>query len=228
MRFSKNRALLFVGCSFLLAGCGDGWETVEYSGRVPYTLERTAGSGVEYVRARMKPEKQLKLADGLEDQLAGTKGKGYGSKRVHEVQPHAGSEDFSGRDFEAIDPAAGPAEDMGAAEPTSEQIMMQKLLQDEEGLEGAYSTSAQNQNRITASAIEPAAGNFAQSNAGSVVIDPPPVSAASDDELSGESASGFISEKQIVVPKSQMFQPLSEGERQLNEIYEDGVFETQD
>lgn len=42
----------------LLAGCGDGegWEIVPYHG-VPYTLERTAGTGVAYVRANMLPER---------------------------------------------------------------------------------------------------------------------------------------------------------------------------
>lgn len=41
----------------LIAGCGDGWEVVKYTG-FPYNdMERTAGSGVEYVRAKLMPEK---------------------------------------------------------------------------------------------------------------------------------------------------------------------------
>jgi hypothetical protein len=39
-----------------LTACGDGWEVKPYDG-VPYTHERTAGRGVEYVRASMLPEK---------------------------------------------------------------------------------------------------------------------------------------------------------------------------
>lgn len=38
-----------------LAGC-DGYERVAYTG-VPYNNERTAGTGVAYVRANMLPEK---------------------------------------------------------------------------------------------------------------------------------------------------------------------------
>ena len=39
-----------------LAACGEGWVTQPYEG-VPYTYERTAGRGVEYVRASMAPAK---------------------------------------------------------------------------------------------------------------------------------------------------------------------------
>ena len=39
-----------------LAGCGEGWEAKLYDG-FPYGNLRTAGNGIEYVRARMMPEK---------------------------------------------------------------------------------------------------------------------------------------------------------------------------
>ena len=39
----------------VLVGCGDGWETRPYEG-IPYG-HRTAGNGIEYVRAVMKQEK---------------------------------------------------------------------------------------------------------------------------------------------------------------------------
>ncbi len=39
-----------------LAGCGDGWEMKPYH-NTPYDGDRTAGTGVEYVRAHMMPEK---------------------------------------------------------------------------------------------------------------------------------------------------------------------------
>jgi len=42
--------------SAALYGCGDGYEAVPYHG-VPYVEDRTAGAGVEYVRAHMLPEK---------------------------------------------------------------------------------------------------------------------------------------------------------------------------
>ena len=48
-----------------LAGCGEGgWEMVPYT-QVPYTLERTAGTGVAYVRAHMLPQKGPSLEPAL-------------------------------------------------------------------------------------------------------------------------------------------------------------------
>lgn len=41
---------------FTLSACGEGWVPQKYTG-FPYEEERTAGSGVEYVRARLLPEK---------------------------------------------------------------------------------------------------------------------------------------------------------------------------
>lgn len=42
-----------------LAACGEGYEMKPYYG-VPYTDERTAGHGVEWVRASMLPPKEMK------------------------------------------------------------------------------------------------------------------------------------------------------------------------
>ena len=41
---------------FFLAAC-DGYEPVEMTHMVPFTMERTAGKGVMYVRAAMMPAK---------------------------------------------------------------------------------------------------------------------------------------------------------------------------
>ena len=46
-----------------LAGCGEGWEAVEFRGSVPYVEERTAGPGVMYVRAHMMPAKTVVLPE---------------------------------------------------------------------------------------------------------------------------------------------------------------------
>ncbi len=39
-----------------LTACGEGYEMVPYQG-TPYTMERTAGTGVQYVLAKMLPKK---------------------------------------------------------------------------------------------------------------------------------------------------------------------------
>lgn len=44
----------------LLVSCGEGWEAQRVDNVVPYG-SRTAGSGVAYVRAKMLPEKDLKV-----------------------------------------------------------------------------------------------------------------------------------------------------------------------
>lgn len=52
------KKLLMMGAivpALFLAGCGDGWEMRAYN-NIPYG-DRTAGSGVEYVRAHMMPVK---------------------------------------------------------------------------------------------------------------------------------------------------------------------------
>lgn len=48
-----------------LAGCGEGYEAVEVRGKVPYTMERTAGPGIAYVRAMMMPEKTVVLPEPM-------------------------------------------------------------------------------------------------------------------------------------------------------------------
>ena len=42
--------------SLTLAGCGEGYEAVQYEG-FPYGNDRTAGSGIANVRINMMPEK---------------------------------------------------------------------------------------------------------------------------------------------------------------------------
>ncbi len=53
-----HRSLMILAVSApLLAACGEGWVMQPTRGAVPYTEERTAGSGVAWVRAYMLPEK---------------------------------------------------------------------------------------------------------------------------------------------------------------------------
>jgi hypothetical protein len=62
MKPIRTVTTILLGASTLgLSACGEGWEPQELRGRVPYVEERTAGPGVEYVRAYMLPEKGPKL-----------------------------------------------------------------------------------------------------------------------------------------------------------------------
>ena len=57
MTLRRSLALMTGVVSVLtLSACGEGWVPQKYMG-FPYGNERTAGPGVEYVRARLLPEK---------------------------------------------------------------------------------------------------------------------------------------------------------------------------
>jgi hypothetical protein len=57
----KKLRYLVLATPVLLAACGDGWEMIRVDDMVPYGNTRTAGTGVAYVRAKMLPQKELKL-----------------------------------------------------------------------------------------------------------------------------------------------------------------------
>lgn len=63
---SVRLRLIAVLPALLLAGCGEGYELVKYTG-FPYGNERTAGSGVAYVRANMMPEKGTSVQPELKE-----------------------------------------------------------------------------------------------------------------------------------------------------------------
>jgi len=46
---------------FMLSACGEGWEMKLTKSYFPYGNARTAGSGVAYVLARMKPPRELNV-----------------------------------------------------------------------------------------------------------------------------------------------------------------------
>ena len=57
----KRTIIVSASSLFLLTGCGEGYEMVKTNTMFPYGNQRTAGSGVAYVLAKMMPEKELKL-----------------------------------------------------------------------------------------------------------------------------------------------------------------------
>jgi hypothetical protein len=68
---SRRLFKYFLLCAPLtLAACGEGYEMTRIEGIVPYTLERTAGTGVAYVRAKMLPEKAIVIESKTEAPVA--------------------------------------------------------------------------------------------------------------------------------------------------------------
>ena len=58
----KIQNYMLLACVALpLAACGEGYEMQLVKDYFPYGNQRTAGSGVAYVLAKILPEKQLKL-----------------------------------------------------------------------------------------------------------------------------------------------------------------------
>jgi hypothetical protein len=57
---SRSLKYLILASPFLLTACGEGWEMIR-TDQFPYGNIRTAGTGVAYVRAKMLPQKELKL-----------------------------------------------------------------------------------------------------------------------------------------------------------------------
>jgi len=65
---SKSFLRLSLLCApLLLSACGDGWEAQRTTEYLPYGDQRTAGSGVVYVRAKMMPKKELNVEPVLEE-----------------------------------------------------------------------------------------------------------------------------------------------------------------
>ena len=56
-----RKTFAIVSSVFLLTGCMEGFEFVKTDTHFPYGNQRTAGSGVAYVLAKMMPEKEMNL-----------------------------------------------------------------------------------------------------------------------------------------------------------------------
>ena len=69
MKLSVNMRVMAVVPVLFLAACGDGWDTKLYDG-VPYTMERTAGHGLAYVRANMMPARGPSVETAAEPEAA--------------------------------------------------------------------------------------------------------------------------------------------------------------
>jgi len=68
LRFNK-KTLALLSLPLLLSAC-EGYEMQLSNTHFPYGNERTAGSGVIYVRAKMMPEKSLQLQPVQRDMQA--------------------------------------------------------------------------------------------------------------------------------------------------------------
>jgi hypothetical protein len=232
MAFSKRRALFAVACSLTLSACGDGWETVEYSGRVPYTLERTAGSGIAYVRAKMLPEKELNLtsADHLEKQLSGSKDKGYAPKPKKAHQEAKAAEARSHEAAKAPESANHEVAALQHTEPHAGEEAPESFSSAEPIAPSSFREQPPSIIATAAPQDLPAHGQGGDDfEAVSITASDAPSPSSSDIEQELESAAVQSSaasapieaEPPILAPKREVLTPLSQGERELNAIYFD-------
>lgn len=220
MSFSKGRTFTVIAGCLMLSACGEGWETVEYSDRVPYMMERTAGSGVEYVRAQMMPEKEFNLtpATELEKELSGSKVKGYKPRPEPRTVPGPQAQaDLTGADVQEIQPAAGEEGPMIESQPSDTYTQFQ-----------GYPPNGNPPPPIIATASPqdlPAQNSQSHEFQGYPLDDPSEAQAEAVVSDSAESVSQSVDEDQIVVPKREHVEPVSEGEKQLNAIYFNDPYE---
>jgi len=221
MQISMNR-LTVCALVFMLAGCGDGWEAKRTDTLFPYGNQRTAGSGVAYVLAKMLPSKDITPADQIF------------SDALVKVQPQAGGANVISQQVGASEPAA--------VEKGPEQVVTEKAITSEGA---AHYTNPPDQpvQSVVPNKVQPAV----ESPAAQESVSKPPLSwdegawhdkdariqeesnkralAALRNDLA-ESASSeavFISEKEIVVPKRDVLRPEIRGQVRLDEIY-NGVY----
>ncbi len=171
MRFTTPR-LMIMALPFMLVACGDGWEAVRTDEIFPYGNQRTAGSGVMYVRAKMMPEKELKLtpaSEKLEQQLYAPKTK---------YKPATDDNPVS----------------VGEIEMPEDDAQAQKMAEQKQGM-----TKQDAPPTIEASSGE-----------NTVTIEAEPES--------------YGHRNDILAPKNETYKPLSEGEKRLNEIYNDDPY----
>lgn len=64
---AKSFKYILLAAPFLLGACGEGYEQIRTSEIFPYGNQRTAGSTIAYVQAKLMPERTLNL-DSVSDQ----------------------------------------------------------------------------------------------------------------------------------------------------------------
>ncbi len=212
--------LAVLSSPLLLGACGEGWEAQKTTTAFPYGNERTAGSGVIYVRAKMLPKKELKIeaiaeveaepevkpvldAEEIftEQQTKGSTSvaKVITEKKIEEkiIEEVIETEDHSSV-IAPIDTKKISAEDFIAQEPTNK----------------AQTAT------LDVSEIEPLAGDSSDIDMDAIERD---FGIAFDEGETIEIYENKVSQplKQIIVPKKDFMDLRTQGEKSLDEIYND-------
>lgn len=227
--------LVLCSMPLLLTACGDGWEAHRTTEIFPYGNARTAGSGVVYVRAKMMPEKELVVEPAMEEPKAEavvpapalSGDKIFSNEQVKGARAPAPPVEKAPAASAPVDgkaPAAKEPEKHGSAadvlSPASMNAVKAKMASADTKIQ-AEQLLAQGQKHpqelevsvsaLRAADIEPAAG--AVELDGAYEIYP--------NEVVEPTRLMPMPKNEIVSPKKDYVNVTTEGQRSLDQIYED-------
>lgn len=81
LKYSKTILLAGVAC-LSLSACGDNYVAIKTTEHFPYGNQRTAGSGVAYVLAKMLPERSLNTVPAAKIAIPAMVGKDTGNAPI--------------------------------------------------------------------------------------------------------------------------------------------------
>lgn len=201
-----------------LTACGEGWEAQKTDTAFPYGNQRTAGSGVAYVRAKMLPEKELKIETAIEDIVEVPKPT-LDAEEIFTEQQIKGSPPAPANPEKPIEEEHSSLDpddlnyldtDLAITKPSAEEYIAQEPKKIEE-IEEA---------QIDISEIEPLSGTATDLDMGEIE-DEFNMVFEEDDTIQIYENEVYQPIKQIIVPKKDFFDLRSDGEISLEKIYED-------
>ncbi len=216
--------LVVFAAPLLLTACGEGWEAQRSDSYFPYGNQRTAGSGVVYVRAKMLPEKKLVVEpvanEVKEDSI--TVEPVLEAEEIFSDAQRKGSAPVKKDDLVSKEEKHGDASSVDKKKEEHANAIIPKVggamettVSEVEPASGVVDTSAEDYismapKRIIAKKVE--------------VIKSPDIQKGSYEFEGEEMVEVFENEviqpqKEIVVPKKDKVTFLSLGEEALNEIY---------
>tara|TARA_R110001592_G_scaffold20926_9_gene84632 strand:- start:18005 stop:18727 length:723 start_codon:yes stop_codon:yes gene_type:complete len=235
---SKSFLRLAILCApFVLTACGDGWEAQKTDTYFPYGNQRTAGSGVVYVRAKMMPEKKMVLEPVMEkvepkpatvepvleadDIFSDAQKKGAPAKATQHAAPAEKHSSLIAPS--TVEPSAGtpvPEVEMHAALDSWEEVPTVSVAPADHAQITAEDYIAQAPKRIIARKVEVIKTNVAVSSDNAINA-----VSASDTGFDGEEMVEIFEneviqpQKEIIAPKKDPNGFLSVGQETLDEIY---------
>ncbi len=229
--------LAIFSAPLLLTACGEGWEAQRTSEYFPYGNQRTAGSGVVYVRTKMLPKKELVVEPAMDkvEEEPSTVEPVLEAEEIFSDAQRKGAP--PAKKTEAVVTEEKQSNNTGSAVIEEDKHASIIMPESAEVIEQASVEQASVEEASVVSAVEPASG-FEEITAEEYISQAPKRIIAKKVEVIKVSNNqpdsyGFEGEemvevfeneviqpqKEIIVPKKDKAVFLSVGEEALNEIY---------